>query len=253
MVITDFKLRYQGSVLGYVWSLLRPLFLFVILYVVFVKFLKIGEGVPHYPVYLLTGIVLWNFFAEITNNGVSAIVSRGDLIRKLNFPKYVIILSGACAAIINLILNVVVISLFLYINHVDLQWNALLAIPIILEILVFATAIAFLLSALFVRLRDINYIWEVMMQALFYATPILYPLTMVSERQPEIAKLMLLNPMAQAIQDVRHVVITPQSQTIWTLTNNWWFQIIPVAIVALTFIGAIVYFKKRSPRFAEEV
>ena len=82
MVITDFKLRYQGSVLGYVWSLLRPLFMFAILYVVFVKFLRIGGDIPHYPVYLLTGIVLWNFFSEITSNGVSAIVSQGDLLRQ---------------------------------------------------------------------------------------------------------------------------------------------------------------------------
>src|SRR5690348_2520218 len=91
LVITDFKLRYQGSVLGYVWSLLRPLALFLILYFVFAKFLRIGDAVPHFPVYLLLGIVIWNYFAEVTNGGVSAIVGRGDLIRKLNFPKYVIV------------------------------------------------------------------------------------------------------------------------------------------------------------------
>ena len=95
LVITEFKLRYQGSVLGYIWSLLKPLFLFAILYFVFVYFLRIGEGIPYWPVTMLFGIVLWNFFSEITNNGVAAVVSRGDVIRKINFPKYVIVLASS--------------------------------------------------------------------------------------------------------------------------------------------------------------
>src|SRR6266511_862830 len=105
MVITDFKLRYQGSVLGYVWSLLRPLFLFIILYFVFVKFMRIGADIPHFPVYLLLGIVVWNFFAEITSTCIDSIVKQSDIIRKLNFPKYVIILATEVSALINLLLN----------------------------------------------------------------------------------------------------------------------------------------------------
>jgi ABC-2 type transport system permease protein len=101
LVRTDFKLRYQGSVLGYVWSLLRPLLLFVILYVVFVKFLKIGNEVPHYPIYLLLGIVMWNFFNEMTLQSTTAIVGRGDLIRKIRIPRWMIIFSTSIAALIN--------------------------------------------------------------------------------------------------------------------------------------------------------
>lgn len=253
MVITDFKLRYQGSVLGYVWSLLRPLFLFIIMYFVFVKFLRIGGDIPHYPVYLLTGIVLWNFFAEITSNGVSAIVGQGDLIRKLNFPKYVIILAAAFSALINLALNIIVIAFFLYFNHVDIGISALLSPIYILEIFIFALALAFFLSALFVRLRDINYIWEVIMQAAFYATPIIYPLSMVSEKWPELAKLLLLNPVAQAIQDIRYVTITKESQTLWHVSGSIWITLIPIVMVIIAFVGAILFFKKRSPHFAEEV
>src|SRR5271156_6050434 len=89
LVRTDFKLRYQGSVLGYAWSLLRPLLIFVILYIVFVKFLKLGNGVPHYPVYLLLGIVMWNFFVETTQQGLGSIVGRGDLIRKIRIPRWI--------------------------------------------------------------------------------------------------------------------------------------------------------------------
>ena len=114
-------------------------------------------------------------------------------------------------------------------------------------------ALAFILSALFVRLRDVNYIWEVILQAAFYATPIIYPLTMVSEKWPALAKILLLNPVAQAIQDVRYTVITKDTQTLWHTTDNLLLSLVPVAIVVVTFVGAIVFFKKRSPHFAEEV
>ena len=87
LIKTDFKLRYQGSVLGYLWAILRPLLMFAILYIVFAKVLKFGGDIPHYPVYLLTGIVLWSFFTECTGQGIHAIEQRGDLLRKLNFPK----------------------------------------------------------------------------------------------------------------------------------------------------------------------
>jgi ABC-2 type transport system permease protein len=253
MVITDFKLRYQGSALGYLWSLLRPLFLFVILYIVFAKFFRFGEGFPHFPVYLLTGIVLWNFFAEVTNNGVSAIVGRSELIRKLNFPRYVIILSGAFSALINLALNMVVISIFLAVSGVELRWSALLAPFILFELFVFAMAAAFILSAVYVKLRDINYVWEVIMQGLFYATPIIYPVAMVSDRWPEAAKILLLSPIAQSIQDFRYAVITPGTDTLWTMSGRWWVVALPFLLVMMTLIVAVVYFKKRSPHFAEEV
>lgn len=253
LVVTDFKLRYQGSVLGYLWSLLRPLFLFVILYVVFVKFLPIGNGTPHYSVYLLTGIVFWNFFTEMTTGQIAAIVSKGDLIRKINFPKYVIIIAGALSALINLALNLVVIGVFLYFNHVPLTWGALWALPLIAEIFVFGLAFAFLLSALFVRLRDVNYIWEVIMQAFFYATPIIYPLSRISEKSPHVAEALLMNPVGQAIQDIRYTVITKQSETISSLSHHAWLTLIPYCLVALTFIGAAIFFRVRSPLFAEEV
>src|SRR5579871_1678611 len=117
LVRTDFKLRYQGSALGYAWSLLRPLLLFLILYVVFVKFLKLGNGVPHYPVYLLLGIVIWNFFNEMTVQSLGSIVGRGDLIRKIKIPRWIIVFSSSISALINLLLNLVVVGIFVAINH----------------------------------------------------------------------------------------------------------------------------------------
>lgn len=251
LVKTDFKLRYQGSALGYVWSLLRPLLMFAILYVVFGVFLKAKGHIPHYPVYLLLGIVLWNYFAEVTSGSVGAIVGRGDLLRKINFPKYVIILAGSFSAFINLLLNFVVIAILMVITKVGVSWHALLLIPIIAELFIFSIALAFFLSALYVKFRDVTYIWEVIMQAAFYATPILYPMNFVP---PKVAKIMLLNPMAQMIQDARHVLVTPVSQTIadfWGGDKLLW--LLPLGISVVIVVLASTYFRKRSKYFAEEV
>jgi len=204
-------------------------------------------------VYLLLGIVLWNFFAEITSNSIDSIVKQSDIIRKLNFPKYVIILATAVSALINLLLNSVVILIFMLINHVPFTMGILWTPLLVLEIFVFAMSLGFILSALFVRLRDINYIWEVFMQALFYATPIIYPLSMVTEKWPGVAKFLLLNPVAQAIQDIRYLAITPQTQIISQLVHHWYFTAIPFTVVAIMLVVAILLFKKRSPYFAEEV
>lgn len=251
LVKTDFKLRYQGSVLGYVWSLLRPLLLFAILYLVFVRLLKVGQGIPHYPQYLLLGIVLWNYFNEVTMGSVGAIVGRSDLLRKINFPKYVIILAGSFSALINLLLNFIVIACFMVIGHVAVGWSAIIIIPLLVELFVFSIAVAFFLSALYVKFRDVSYIWEVVMQAAFYATPILYPLTRIP---PKYTKLLILNPMAQIIQDARYVLITNKTQTISHVYNgNKWFWAIPLGITVIIAILASAYFKSRSKYFAEEV
>jgi ABC-2 type transport system permease protein len=251
LVKTDFKLRYQGSVLGYLWSLLRPLLLFLILYVVFARFLKFGETIPHYPQYLLLGILLWNYFVEVTSGGVGSIVGKSELLRKINFPKYVIILAGSFSAFINLLLNFLVLSAFLIYGHVDIGWQALLIVPLIAELFIFAIALAFFLSALFVKFRDVTYIWEVIIQAAFYATPILYALSIVPHN---VAKFLILNPMAQIIQDSRHVLITPKTDTIYQIYGgNRLIWLIPLGLTAAVAVLAATYFKSRSKYFAEEV
>ncbi len=253
LVITDFKLRYKGSFLGYVWTLLRPLALFAILYVVFVYFLKIGADIPHYAVYLLLGIVLWNYFTEVTMNGISAIVGKGDLLRKLYFPRYVVVVSGSFSALINLTINLVVVGFFMVLSGTPLTLNVLWLLPLIIELFIFALSIAFLLSALYVKFRDINYIWEVVLQAGFYATPVLYPMSLVVTRSPLIAKIMLLNPAAQIIQDAREHVVTSQTVTILTTFKHWYAYFIPFAIVTGLCVISVWYFRKQSPKFAEEI
>jgi ABC-2 type transport system permease protein len=225
--------------------------LFVILYFVFTKFLKVGTGVPHYPVYLLLGLLYWNFFVEVTMGSVGAIVGKGDLIRKINFPKYIIIFAVLVGAMINLSLTAVVVVIFMIIGHVSVSWQALLLIPLLLELILIALTAAFFLSASFVRYRDMSYVWEVIIQAAFYATPILYPLT----RIPHVyAKILILNPFAQVVQDSRYVLITHSTQTISTVYNgDRWIWAIPIGLTLILAIVTSTYFRRRSHSFAEEV
>ena len=253
LVITDFKLRYQGSVLGVLWSVLKPLFLFAILYIVFDKFLKLGRDIEHFPVYLLLGVVLWSFFAEATIQGLTSIVSRGDLIRKINFPKYIIVISGTISALINVCISLVVVFVFMIINGVDVHWYAVLTIPLLLELYIFSLAIAFFLASINVKFRDIGYLWEIFLQAAFYATPILYPLQMVMKESEVAAKMLLLNPVAQVVQDMRYVLVTHETVTIWSVIHNTWILAVPFIIIAAVAILAVIYFKKNQSKFAEQL
>lgn len=251
LVKTDFKLRYQGSVLGYAWSLLRPLLLFLILYVVFVRFLKIGATIPHFPVYLLLGIVIWNFFAEMTAQSLGSIVARGDLIRKINIPRWVIVMSSSLSALINLFLNLLVVVIFLLINHVDLLKTTLLLPLILIEVYIFALGVSLFLAAAYVKYRDVNYIWEVILQAGFYLTPILYPITLITNHT--LQKLIFLNPMTQTIQDARYSSITHQTTTISQVYGGGAAKFIPYALSVLVLVLGLAYFRHQSKSFAEEI
>ena len=252
LVVTDFKLRYQGSVLGYAWSLLKPLFLFAIMYVVFGVLIRLGT-IEHYAVYLLLGIVLWTFFSEATNQGLGSIIGRGDLLRKISFPKYIIVLSTTISALINLTLNLVIVGALMVFNGVDLHFSALLFPLYIIELYILALGLAFFLSALNVKYRDTSHIWEIIMQAAFYATPIIYPLSIAIEKSEIAAKFLLMNPVAQAIQDARHALITPQAETITSLFGTPLFTLIPLGIVVGVFVIGVLYFKKHSKYFAENI
>lgn len=253
LVITDFKLRYQGSVLGYVWSLLKPLMLFTILYIVFIKFLRFGAGQEHFAVSLLLGIVLWTFFIEATSQGMVSIVARGDLIRKINFPKYIIVISGTISALINLVFNLAVVLAFVLLNGVDLKLTMLIAPINILELYLLALTVAFLLAAVYVKYHDISHIWEVFLQGVFYAIPIIYPVSMVMKFNPKIAKLLLLNPIAMIIQDTRYNIITHNTTTTYSIIHNPLIILLPYMLMILLAVLAVIYFKSQQRQFAENV
>lgn len=250
MVSTDFKVRYQGSVLGYLWSLLKPLFLFAILYVVFTYIIPLGKDVEHYPVYLLLGIVLWNFFSEATMTGASSVVARGDLMRKISIPRYLVVLASSTSALINLGLSLIVVFIFALLNGITPSFSWLLIIPVIIELFIFALGISFLLSAMYVKFRDITYIWEIFLQAGFYASAILFPLTNVPA---ELHKWFFLNPMVQIIQDARHIIATPTTITLWSTTTSALVMIAPFVVIGLFAVVGGIYFKRRSKYFAEDI
>lgn len=250
LVISDFKLRYKNSVLGYLWSLLRPLMLFGVLYVVFTVVIKVGKGVPFYPAYLLLGLVIWTFFTEATMSGLNAITGRGDLVRKVSIPKYVIVVSTTLSAFVNFALNMVVVFMFMIASHVPLHLVGLLAPILVIEIVALSMGIAFLLSALFVKFRDFSHIWEVILQALFYATPIIYPLSIAP---PKVAKLISLSPLTQIIQDFRAILITPKTLTTSQVFHSSLGRLYPILILVLVCVLGGWYFRKSSPYFAEEL
>ncbi|HEY0965193.1 MAG TPA: ABC transporter permease [Candidatus Saccharimonadales bacterium] len=253
LVITDFKLRYQGSMLGYLWALLRPLFLFAILYVFFVEVLHIGKEIEHWGVALLLGIVLWNFFSEVVKQGLKSVTSSGGIIRKINFPKYIVVVSTSLSAIINLLINLVVVGIFAVIDQVQPTWTMLLLPLFIIEIYVFALGLAFLLGTINVKFRDIGYIWEVVSQALFYGSAIMFPLNRVVDVSHTIAQFLIMNPLSQAIQDARYYTITHDVDTIHTLTSNPLIIMVPYIIAIVILVLGALYFRRRSPYFAEEV
>jgi ABC-2 type transport system permease protein len=249
MVGTDFKLRYQASLLGYLWTLLRPLAMFSILYIVFARFLRLGASIPYFPVYLLFGIVIWGFFVEATSQGLSALVARADLLRKISFPRYVVVLSIGASVLISFALNMVVIVFFMALLSVPVRPEILWLPLLFLELVALSISLAFFLSALYVRFRDLDYIWEVCMQAAFYAVPIIYPLTLIPAKY---ARLLILNPMAQILQDARYVMVTDQTLTISQLYSSPWVRVVPVGITIVLVVASVVYFRRQSASFAEE-
>lgn len=254
MVSTDFKLRYQQSVLGYLWSILKPLMLFAIMYLVFVRFLRFGADVPHFAVALLLGTVMWTFFSEATTGGMMSVVGHGDLLRKIHFPQLTVTISAVMSALINFGINFIVVLIFMLVNGVKLRWTVLLIFPIIAELILISSGVAFFLGALYVYFRDLSPIWEVVMQAGFYATPIIYPLSLVvSNVGPRAARIMLLNPMAQIIQDARFVLVSNEYPVIWNSYSNIIVMCIPIIISILVFVFGIIFFNSKSKEFAELV
>ena len=250
---TDFKLRYQGSILGYLWAIIRPFLMFGTMYLVFAKFLRFGDEIHHYPVYLLVGTVLWNFFIECTNQGIQSLLIRSDLMRKIAFPKWIIVLSATTTALINLGINFVVIILFSFFSGIAPNLGWLLVPFLILELYLLSLGLALLLGSVNIKYRDVQSIWEVVVQALFYAVPIIYPIQMVATYSNFTAHLLMLNPIAQVIQDVRSLLVTDATLTSWEILPHFLLNFIPLLLVGLVFIAGMFVFKHKSKYFAEEI
>jgi ABC-2 type transport system permease protein len=252
LAVMEFKLRFFGSVLGYLWQLMRPLLLFGVLYAVFTQFVKLGAGIDFYPAILLTGIVLFTFFSDATARSVTAVLDRENLVRKIEFPRLVVPLAVILIAYFNLVLNLLAVLLFVLLTGVDVrvEW---LALPLLLLPLgMFAGGLAMLLSALYVRFRDVQPIWEVLLQVAFYGSPILY----VLEQLPSVQLQHLViwfNPLATILVQSRHSLIDENAPNAWDAAGGFEYLLIPGAIVVGVCVLGFWVFNREAPRIAEEL
>ncbi len=249
LALTEFKMKYAGSVLGYLWSLVKPMLLFGVLYIIFTYFFNLGKGIPNYPIYLLVGVILWAFFAEATMSSLHSIVNRGDLLRKVDFPKIVIILASTLTALLTFGVNCIVIVLFLLISKIGFSPVNIIFFFVLFEMFLFLLGLSLIMSTLFVKFRDFSHIWEVSLQILFYLTPIIYPISCIP---PKLSKLIMLNPLAQIFQDARWSLVDRNVKTSWEILG-WPLNTVPLLIVMALLIVGLVYFQKSAKNFAEEI
>jgi ABC-2 type transport system permease protein len=250
MSVTEFKRVYFGTVLGYLWSLVRPLMLFGVLLFVFTQIFRIGSQVPNYPVLLLLGIVLFTFFSEATQNSVGSVVVQEGIVRKTQFPRLVIPLVVVLTAAFNLSLNLIVVFVFILAWGVDPSWTWLLLAPALVALFAISTSVSMLLSVMFVRFRDVLIIWGVASQVLFYATPILYPIEIVPESYQ---RWLFINPLAVLFEQIRVWVLDPSAPTAVDVVGGV-AGLIPAAVI---FVGVCVLavwtFNREAPRIAENL
>lgn len=250
---TEFKRVYFGTVLGYLWSLIRPLILFAVLLFVFTKVFRIGADLPYYPVLLLLGIVLFTFFQESTTNAVTSVVTHEGVVRKTQFPRLVIPLSTVLTGAFNLGLNLIVVFAFIFAWGVDPTWTWLLFPVALLALVVLTAAVSMALSVLYVRFRDVAIIWLVLAQVLFYATPILYPLGPGGFDDPEIEQLLMINPLAVIFEQIRVWVIEPGAPSAAAAAGGK-LHLLPAATIYVAIcVFAVWIFRREAPKVAEEL
>ena len=249
LAATDFKLRFYGSVLGYAWTLARPFLFFGVIYLVFSEIAGLDANVENYGVYILFGLVLFQFFSEATNGCVRCLAVRENLLRKMRFPRLVIPLSVVLTAIFNLAGTLAAALIFAVAAGVYPTWSWLELPVIIVAVGAFATGVGLLLSALFVRYRDVAPIWEVASQMLFYISPILYVTTLVPEQYRD---WFLVNPLAVLLTEMRAAVVDTSAPHPWDLVGAAPLLAAGALVVIAVVLGLYV-FNRQAPRIAEEL
>jgi ABC-2 type transport system permease protein len=240
----EFRRTYFGTALGYLWSICRPLLLFAVLLAVFTHVIRLGNSVPHYVVLLLLNIVLFGFFSEATSLAVGSVVSQEAIVRKTQFPRLVIPLAVVLTAAFNLALNLVVTFVFILALGVTPHWTWLLLPLLLVWLLVITTAVAMILSSLYPRFRDVGLIWQVFSTALFYATPVLYPLQKASGT---LGTVVSLNPLAPLLELARRWIITPAAPVRGGAAQ----LLVPLVVSLAVCAFAVWVFNREAPRIAE--
>jgi ABC-2 type transport system permease protein len=250
IAVNRFKVTYLGTVLGYLWSLVRPLLLFGVLLFVFTQIFKLGGKVKDYPVLLLFDIMLFTFFQEATQQALASVVQGEGVVRKTQFPRLAIPLASVLAAIFNLGVSLIAVFIFIGAYGVGPYWTWLLMPFLFLPLLIITSAVSAILSALYVRYRDVQVIWSVLAQALFYATPVLYTLDRVPH---QFRWVILLNPLTPIFLQARNWIIDPSAPGAVAAAGAAW-KLLPAAAIFLGLcVLAVWVFQREAPRMAEEL
>lgn len=252
LAVTEFKRTYFGTVLGYLWSLIRPLALFGVLLFVFTQVFKVGSELPNYPVLLLLGIVLFTLFQESTTNAVTSVVSQEAIVRKTQFPRLVIPLATVLTGFFNFCLNLIIVIVFVLAWGVDPAWTWFAFPAAVGALFVLTCCVSMLLSALYVRFRDIAIIWIVVAQVLFYATPVLYPIEFLEDK-PTVQHLLMINPLAVIFEQVRVWVLEPGAPTAAAAAGGKLHLLPALAIYVGVCALGIWVFRREAPRVAEDL
>jgi ABC-2 type transport system permease protein len=248
---TEFKLGYHGTALGFVWSLIRPLLLFGVLLVVFTQIIRFGDAVENYAGMLLLNVMLFGLFQEATTTAVDSVVHNEGLVRKMQFPRLVIPLAVVLTRSMQFSLNLIVVFVIIVATGVDPIWTWLLFPFAIFVLLLFTTAVSMLLSALYVRVRDVAIIWAVLATVLFYATPVIFPIELVPESFRDIVQL---NPLTPIFEQAREWVIDPNAPgAIEATDGRRWLLIVPMLLYVAVCAFGVWFFSREAPRVAEEL
>jgi ABC-2 type transport system permease protein len=251
LAVLQFRLKFFGSVLGYFWQLMRPLLMFGVLYVVFTELVRLGGGVNNYPVVLLMGIIIFTFYAESTATSVSSVPDHETLVRKVHFPRLVIPLSVVLTTYLNFVLNFVAVMVFVLASGIEPRLSWLEIVPLILGLGVLSAGIGTMLSALFVRYRDVAPIWEVVLQMSFYGAPILYPIEKIPNER--LQHLIMCNPLAVIVQQARHAIVDPTAPSAAQAIGGAPRLLIPFGITVMVCVLGYVIFDRSAPHIAEEL
>jgi ABC-2 type transport system permease protein len=260
LAVTQFKLKYTGSVLGYLWSLLKPMMTFAIMYAVFDRLLHAGRTSDRFTLQLLVGIVIWTFFAESTVTAVNAIVVNGHLVNKASFPRQILVIASSLSALMTFAINLSLIVLIAGGTHsLSLGWHSLWAVPLLVELYLLVIGISLLLSALFVFYRDLGHIWEIFTQLLFYGSAVVFPLSLNGKvvsgvlEPTNLMRLIAINPVTQIIEDMRHALVTQDPRVPWTGTILGLRLAVPLLMVGVLLVVGTGVFRWLAPRFSESL
>jgi len=250
----DFKARYADAVLGYVWSLIKPLAYFGVLWLVFAYLLRTANQTHDFAIFLLIGILLYTFFVDSVTVMLPSIVHGGSILRRLSFPPILIPLSASVSVFFTFCVNIVALIIFIAVDKLTPGIEWLLVVPLLVELYIFCVSVGLLFAALYVRFRDVGQVWELASQLLFFACAIFYPIGILPVWAQRLA---FVNPFVQIMQDLRHVILGgasgPNDVTAATVYTSMGGRLIPIFVVVVLALGALLLFRREGRYFAERI